>query len=81
MASKASVEPQPTRRIGNLALVWQHAKRYPLQIAAAWTALAVTSAATIAIPYSFKRIIDRGFAADGGAAVAAATATATGAAG
>ena len=72
MASKASVEPQPTRRIGNLALVWQHAKRYPLQIAAAWTALAVTSAATIAIPYSFKRIIDRGFAADGGAAVAGA---------
>ena len=33
---------------------------------------AVPSAATIAIPYSFKRIIDRGFAADGGAAVAGA---------
>jgi ATP-binding cassette subfamily B protein len=72
MTSIADVEPQPTRRIGNLALVWRHAKRYPAQIAAAWIALAITSAATIAIPYSFKRIIDRGFVAGGGEAVAGA---------
>ena len=37
-----------------------------------WVALAVTSAATIAIPYSFKRIIDRGFTAGSGEAVAGA---------
>ena len=72
MASNVAVEPPSTRRIGNLALVWQHAKRYPGQIAAAWTALAITSAATIAIPYSFKRVIDRGFTANAGEAVAGA---------
>ena len=55
----------PSRRLGNLAMVWRHATRYPAQIAAAWVALAITSAATIAIPYSFKRVIDRGFAGGG----------------
>ncbi len=72
MASSATNEPPTSRRIGNLALVWHHAKRYPKQIAAAWVALAVTSAATIAIPYSFKRVVDRGFTAGGGEAVAEA---------
>lgn len=72
MASSATSEPPTSRRIGNLSIVWRHAKRYPAQIAAAWVALAVTSAATIAIPYSFKRIIDRGFTAGSGEAVAGA---------
>lgn len=72
MASNAAGEPPSTRRIGNLTIVWRHARRYPGQIAAAWTALAITSAATIAIPYSFKRIIDRGFGANTGEAVAGA---------
>ncbi|HEU0066114.1 MAG TPA: ABC transporter transmembrane domain-containing protein [Sphingomonas sp.] len=49
------------KRLGDLGIVWQHVKRYPAQIAIALTALAVTSAATIAIPYGFKRVIDRGF--------------------
>jgi ATP-binding cassette subfamily B protein len=61
----ASTEVAPSRRIGNLSMVWRAARRYPAQIAAACLALAVTSAATIAIPYSFKRVIDRGFAAGG----------------
>jgi ATP-binding cassette subfamily B protein len=68
----AANEPPTSRRIGNLALVWHHAKRYPGQIAAAWVALAITSAATIAIPYSFKRVIDRGFGPGNGEAVAGA---------
>ncbi|WP_375250087.1 ABC transporter transmembrane domain-containing protein [Sphingomonas sp.] len=63
MASVPDVAP--SRRIGNLAMVWQRARRYPAQIAAACLALAVTSAATIAIPYSFKRVIDRGFVGGG----------------
>ena len=62
------------RRLGDLAMVWRHAARYPTRIAAAWFALAVTSAATIAIPYSFKRIIDRGFGVGEGAASQAAVA-------
>ena len=49
------------RRIGNLRLVWSHALRYPAQIAFAFVALCVSSAATLGIPYGFKRIIDRGF--------------------
>ncbi len=63
-------ESKRKRRIGDLALVWHAAKKYPAQIAAAWAALATTSAATIAIPYSFKRVIDRGFAGGGEGAVA-----------
>ena len=50
------------RRIGHLSLVWRHARRYPARIVAAGLALMVTSGATVAIPYSFKRVIDRGFA-------------------
>ncbi|WP_374944665.1 ABC transporter transmembrane domain-containing protein [Sphingomonas sp.] len=64
MASSPTPVPLPTRerrRIGDLAIVWHQAKRYPGRILLAWCALAVTSAATIAIPYGFKRVIDRGF--------------------
>ena len=52
-------------------MVWRHARRYPGRIAAASMALAVTSAATVAIPYSFKRVIDRGFSGHGGEAAVA----------
>jgi ATP-binding cassette subfamily B protein len=53
------------RRIGDLAMVWHHARRYPGQIAIAGAALVTTSAATVAIPYGFKRVIDRGFGGSG----------------
>lgn len=53
--------PERKRRLGDLAMVWRHAAKYPARIAIAGAALVVTSAATIAIPYGFKRIIDRGF--------------------
>ena len=66
MARSPKIAP-PTdpreRRIGNLRLVWQRALRYPWRIAAAFVALCVSSAATLGIPYGFKRIIDRGFSA------------------
>jgi ATP-binding cassette subfamily B protein len=52
------------RRLGDLGMVWRHAAKYPGQIAIAAVALVVTSSATIAIPYGFKRIIDRGFGPD-----------------
>jgi len=54
------------RRIGELRLVWGIALQYPGRIAAALAALVVASAATLAIPYGFKRVIDRGFIAGGG---------------
>jgi ATP-binding cassette subfamily B protein len=50
------------RSIGNLALVYRAASRYPGRIAGAIFFLGVSSAATLAIPYGFKQVIDRGFA-------------------
>ena len=48
-------------------MVWSFALRYPGRIAIAGTALFVAAAATSGIPYAFKLIIDKGFAAGGGA--------------
>jgi len=59
------VEPQPSRKIGNLRLIWSFAKHYPMQIAAAGTALVIAASATSAIPVSFRAIIDRGFIGGG----------------
>ncbi|MDH7639690.1 ABC transporter transmembrane domain-containing protein [Sphingomonas oryzagri] len=53
-------DPQE-RKLGNLRLVWARALRYPGHIAAAFVALCVSSAATLGIPWGFKRVIDRGF--------------------
>uniref|UniRef100_UPI0035CC287C ABC transporter transmembrane domain-containing protein n=1 Tax=uncultured Sphingomonas sp. TaxID=158754 RepID=UPI0035CC287C len=63
LASPAAGPPESasTKRLGNLKMVWDSARQYPAQIGIAWAALLVTSAATIAIPYGFKRVIDRGF--------------------
>ncbi|MEG8025175.1 ABC transporter transmembrane domain-containing protein [Sphingomonas aurantiaca] len=59
--AKPNPEEKTSRRIGDLAMVWRHAANYPRQIAFAGLALMTTSAATIGIPYGFKRVIDRGF--------------------
>jgi ATP-binding cassette subfamily B protein len=64
MASTA--EPPPTKKLGNLAMIWRYAIRYPGHIAAAALALLVAAAATLAIPDGFRRVIDKGFAANGG---------------
>jgi len=55
------------RSIGELRMIWGLAAHYPGRIAAALASLLVASSATLAIPYGFKRIIDRGFAAGGSA--------------
>jgi len=64
------VTPETKRNLGHLKMVWEHASHYPRQIATALTALFITSAATIAIPYGFKRVIDRGFGPGANGAVA-----------
>jgi ATP-binding cassette subfamily B protein len=64
MATGSDAEPK-TRKLGNLRMVWRFAGRYRGRIACALTALVVSSAATIAIPYGFKRVIDRGFSSGG----------------
>ena len=59
-------EPKGSRKIGNLSMIWRFAVRYPGRIAGAATALLVAASATLAIPNSFRLIIDKGFgAADG----------------
>ena len=63
--------PVPTnRRLGDLRLVWDRVLAYPRQLVIALAALTTTSAATIGIPYGFKRVIDRGFAPGGEGSVA-----------
>ena len=68
----AATKGPERRRLGDLSMVWHHARRYPGRIAIAGAALLTTSAATVGIPYGFKRVIDRGF---GGAATATGEAT------
>ncbi|MES2420135.1 MAG: ABC transporter transmembrane domain-containing protein [Pseudomonadota bacterium] len=68
--AKPIPEEKTSRRIGDLAMVWRHAANYPRQIAFAGLALLTTSAATIGIPYGFKRVIDRGFGPGEGGSVA-----------
>ena len=63
-----------SRSLASLRMVWRYAARHPRQIAIAAAALVTTSTATIAIPYGFKRVIDRGFVAGGGDGGAVATA-------
>ncbi len=65
-APNSDAPEPPTGKIGNLMLVWRAAGRYPRQILAALFFLALSSAATLAIPYSLKRVIDRGFIGGGG---------------
>jgi ATP-binding cassette subfamily B protein len=47
-------------------MVWNHARRYPAQLTGAAIALLIAAAATSAVPYAFKLIIDRGFGAQTG---------------
>ncbi|MFP5329358.1 MAG: ABC transporter transmembrane domain-containing protein [Alphaproteobacteria bacterium] len=56
--------------LGNLKLVWDFARRYPQRIGAALFFLVLSSTATLAIPYGFKRVIDRGFGSGGASAEA-----------
>jgi ATP-binding cassette subfamily B protein len=70
----ASDPENSSAKIGNLRLVWRHASKYPQHIAAAGFFLILSSAATLAIPYGFKRVIDQGFGGDGATADAVGTA-------
>jgi len=51
------------RSLRNLRMVWGFAARYPGRITIAALALLAAAAATSGVPYAFKLIIDKGFAA------------------
>ncbi|MFM7404511.1 MAG: ABC transporter transmembrane domain-containing protein [Erythrobacter sp.] len=60
--SDPAADPAPkARSLAPLRMVFGTALNYPKQIALALAALVITSAATLAIPYRFKVIIDRSF--------------------
>ncbi|GLR47026.1 ABC transporter transmembrane domain-containing protein [Sphingomonas astaxanthinifaciens] len=62
MATTIASDDKPQgRSLGNLALVYRAAARYPGRIAGALLFLGISSAATLAIPRGFKEVIDRGF--------------------
>ena len=57
-----AAEPAPkSRSLAPLRMVFGTALQYPRQITLALIALVITSAATLAIPYRFKVIIDKAF--------------------
>ncbi len=58
--------PPPRAPISSLRAIWRIAAGYPRHIAAALAAMLVAALATLAIPSSFKLIIDRGFAGGDG---------------
>lgn len=60
MADSESETPK-SRNLGNLAIIWRFAIRYPMRIVGAGIALLFAAAATLAIPDGFRRVIDRGF--------------------
>ncbi|WP_296306830.1 ABC transporter transmembrane domain-containing protein [Erythrobacter sp.] len=64
LSGPSEPEPEPAPRSRSLAplrMVFGTALQYPRQIALALVALVITSAATLAIPYRFKVIIDESF--------------------
>ena len=54
------------RSLRSLRMIWGFTSRYPGHIAIAALALLVAAAATSGVPYAFKLIIDKGFAAGSG---------------
>ncbi|MEO0499598.1 MAG: ABC transporter transmembrane domain-containing protein [Pseudomonadota bacterium] len=53
--------PPKSRKLSKLRLVWDFARAYPGQIAAALVALIVAAATTLAVPQGLKLIVDQGF--------------------
>ena len=50
-----------TRSLGPLTMILEQALAYPAHVAAAGTALVVTALSTLAVPYGFRMVIDKGF--------------------
>jgi ATP-binding cassette subfamily B protein len=53
--------PKPAKSLGPLRMIWAETLKYPRQLVFAGLALLTASAATLAIPYRFKAIIDKAF--------------------
>ncbi|MDB5687053.1 MAG: transporter [Rhizorhabdus sp.] len=64
--AKTETKDAPAGRIGELAMIWRFARRYPGRIAGAGASLVTAAASTLAIPGGFRLVIDKGFIASGG---------------
>lgn len=64
--TEKDAEPGRSSKLGDLKVIWRHAIRYPGKLVGAGIALLIAAAATLAIPDGFRRVIDKGFAANGG---------------
>ena len=64
--AKEAKEPKPSRSLSPLRMVFGTAAKYPSQICLAFVALLITAAATLAIPWRFKVIIDEAFTGSAG---------------
>jgi ATP-binding cassette subfamily B protein len=64
--AETSADAPPTKKLGNLAVLWRFTARYRGHVAGAVLALLVAASATLAIPAAFRLIIDRGFSSAGG---------------
>ena len=64
--AKTDTNDAPSRRIGELAMIWRFARRYPGRIAGAGLSLITAAGSTLAIPGGFRLVIDKGFIASGG---------------
>lgn len=53
----------PSRKLSNLSLLWGFVRAYPVQLTCALIALIVAAGASLAIPNTFKKIVDNGFKA------------------
>jgi ATP-binding cassette, subfamily B, bacterial len=60
-AAEAASAPRPARTLSPLRMLLREGASYPGEVAIALTALLITSGATIAVPASFKSIIDKAF--------------------
>src|SRR5262245_24568357 len=66
MATNPAMTRPKGRSLRNLRMIWGFTSRYPGHIAVAALALLIAAAATSGVPYAFKLIIDKGFAAGAG---------------
>jgi ATP-binding cassette, subfamily B, bacterial len=62
-AAEVAPAPRTARTLGPLRMLLREGASYPAEATIALTALLITSGATIAIPASFKMIIDKAFGA------------------
>src|SRR5437868_2660281 len=65
MARAPKATGKPGRNLSSLKMVARFVGRYPGHIVAAAVALMIAAGATSGIPFAFKLIIDKGFAAPG----------------